>query len=378
MNRIFGAGERRLDRARRRHRRVGRVAADFGGDLGQVRRWIPLVRVAHISSHGPTSYPFCRSRDPWPRDQRHLPRGVETRPWRRAKLFELFERLRPVFREAGATASGRRAACRSVWHAGSSSSRCRRRRCAAPARRTPGTACRSVPCTAIPSRNAVTFSGKPSPTSSRSRSVHSIERARASRRRAGAISSSVSCCVELHGRQPRAVQDLVRVRVADAAEEPRVGERALERVVLARERARRTASSVASSDLEPAAVELRERVRAAHDVERRALLRARLGEDQRARREVERGERRPCPGRRARRRIPAQAAGDHEVDDEEEIVLEAEHDALAEPATPRPSCPTARRAAGSTVRSTNGLLSAHAARAPARPSAARRAPRRRR
>ena len=37
---------------------------------------------------------------------------------------------------------------------------------------------------------------------------------------------------ELHGRELRAVQDLVGVRVADAAEEPRVGERSLECVTL--------------------------------------------------------------------------------------------------------------------------------------------------
>ena len=40
---------------------------------------------------------------------------------------------------------------------------------------------------------------------------------------------------QLHGRQPRGVQDFIRVGVADAAENVRVGQGALERVVLARE-----------------------------------------------------------------------------------------------------------------------------------------------
>ena len=41
---------------------------------------------------------------------------------------------------------------------------------------------------------------------------------------------------ELQERKPRGLQDLVRVGVADAARKMRIGERALERVVLSRER----------------------------------------------------------------------------------------------------------------------------------------------
>ena len=95
------------------------------------------------------------------------------------------------------------------------------------------------PCTAISLRNAVTFSGKRSPVSARRRSIHPASVARAPR--AGARSrSSVEPRRQRERRQPRAVQDLVRVRVADAAQDARVGERALQRVVLALRAPRRT------------------------------------------------------------------------------------------------------------------------------------------
>ena len=41
---------------------------------------------------------------------------------------------------------------------------------------------------------------------------------------------------EHHGRQPRAMQDLVGIRVADAAQEMRVGERTLQCVITAAQR----------------------------------------------------------------------------------------------------------------------------------------------
>ena len=124
----------------------------------------------------------------------------------------------------------------------------------------------------------------------RSRSVHSREH-RARRRRTAARSPRRRELLrQRHRREPRAVQDLVGVGVADAAEEPRIGQRALERVVLARERRARTRRA-----WRRAARARRDRARAsaaraAHHVQRRALLRCRLGEQQRARREIERGE----------------------------------------------------------------------------------------
>ena len=64
-------------------------------------------------------------------------------------------------------------------------------------------------------------------------------------------------------------------------------------------------------------------------MERGPLLRARLGEDQRPGREVEGGEA-DLAGRLGAVFFPAQTAGDHEVEDEEEVPLQAEDDALKE------------------------------------------------
>ena len=126
------------------------------------------------------------------------------------------------------------------------------------------------------------------------------------------------------------MQDLVRVGVADAAEDVRIGQRALERVVLAHER-RAEVLQRRAEHLDPARVVLRERLLAAHHVHRRAPLRAFLGEEQRPVLEVERGQAAPA-GQRRGSLAPAQPPGDHQVDHEEELALEADHDALAEPA----------------------------------------------
>ena len=135
-----------------------------------------------------------------------------------------------------------------------------------------------------------------------------------------------------HGerRQARAVQDLVGIGVADAAEQARVGERALERVVLADERSAER-REVDRQRLEPARVVRRERVFALHEVQRCPLLRAEFGQREAAVREVERGERMAAGELRARF-LPVQAAVDHEVQDEPEVAVQAERDALAEAA----------------------------------------------
>src|SRR6185503_1455294 len=66
---------------------------------------------------------------------------------------------------------------------------------------------------------------------------------------------------ELHGRQLRAVEDLVGVGVADAAQDARIGEGALERMTLARERGAER-WEVGVEHLEPAAIELAQGVSA--------------------------------------------------------------------------------------------------------------------
>src|SRR5262249_29980350 len=72
-----------------------------------------------------------------------------------------------------------------------------------------------------------------------------------------------------------------------------------------------------------------EAVLAANDVERRPLLRARLGDDQCPPREVERRESDLSDGLRAAR-SPAKPPGDHQMKNEKEIILEREDDPLAE------------------------------------------------
>ena len=147
------------------------------------------------------------------------------------------------------------------------------------------------------------------------------------------------------------MQDLVGVGVADAGEEARIGERALEGVVLAFNRAGEL-RQIRFEDLDAARVHRLQRRLALHQMQRGAPLRAGLGERQRAVLELEERE-------RAARLLagPVQAAGDHQVQHEEELVLEPEDDALAEPGQPRTVLPSTAAKGGTAVRSRNGLKS---------------------
>jgi hypothetical protein len=134
---------------------------------------------------------------------------------------------------------------------------------------------------------------------------------------------------QLHRGQARAVQDLVGVRVANPAEDARVGQHALEGVVLGREGGPER-RRVRVEHLEPAGVVSAERRLAAHHVERGPLLGAGLGHDQRARREIEC--RQPDPARRlCARRLPVQPPGDHQMDDDKQLLLERDDQPLPEP-----------------------------------------------
>ena len=129
------------------------------------------------------------------------------------------------------------------------------------------------------------------------------------------------------------MQDLVRVRVADPAEQPRIGERALQRVILAREGGAK-GCEIGGEHLEPAGVMVIEPVLASHEVKRGAPLRARLRQHEGSRGEVERRE------SGLRRDLgagapPVKSAGDHQVDDEEELPVERDHDAFSEAAQAR-------------------------------------------
>nr|WP_293417094.1 hypothetical protein [Piscinibacter sp.] len=130
------------------------------------------------------------------------------------------------------------------------------------------------------------------------------------------------------GRQPRAVQDLVGVRIADAAEQPRIRQRALERVVLGLQ-PRQEGGRLGAHHVDAAGVLRGQRVAPGEQVQRGAAFRACFGEHQRAGIELE--------GRQCRLRRfgaggqPLQPAGDHQVDDEVQLALEGDHHPLAEP-----------------------------------------------
>ena len=70
----------------------------------------------------------------------------------------------------------------------------------------------------------------------------------------------------------------------------------------------------------------------ADEVQRRAPLRARLGEEQRPGREVERRQADLAPASFAPGGLPVQPARDHQVQDEPEVALEPDGDALADAA----------------------------------------------
>ena len=109
--------------------------------------------------------------------------------------------------------------------------------------------------------------------------------------------------------------------------------------------------------LQPAGVERPQRRLALHEVQRRPPLRARLGKGERPVVELEHCERDPA-GRSGAGRQPAQPPRDHQVDHEEELALELEHDPLADPAEADGRvCPRRTAIGGTAVRRTNGEIS---------------------
>ena len=127
-----------------------------------------------------------------------------------------------------------------------------------------------------------------------------------------------------------AEQDFVAVGVADAGEDALVGQRALERV-------RRGAQAceervvVDVEDFQSAGVEGCQRGAALDQAKGRAFLLARLGQDHAAGCEVERGQA-VALGHRLARGVPAQPAGDHQVQHGEEIVGEFDDDLFGDSA----------------------------------------------
>jgi hypothetical protein len=137
---------------------------------------------------------------------------------------------------------------------------------------------------------------------------------------------------EAERRDPGTVQDLVRVGVADAAQDVRIGQGALQRVALRRERSLER-SEVRLQHLQAAGIEGRQRRFSRDEVERGPLLAAGFGEQQRAGWEIEGGQA-DLPGHLGATRLPLKTARDHQVQHCEPFPLEADHDALAQPSKP--------------------------------------------
>ena len=124
------------------------------------------------------------------------------------------------------------------------------------------------------------------------------------------------------------MQDLVGIRVTDAAEQARIRQRAFEGMVLARQRLAKGFQR-ASHDLDAPWIVLEEIIIAAHNVNGCAFLRSGFSEKQRPPREIKRSQSEflrnflVAP-------TPSEPAGNHEVYDQKEFVSESEHDALAQ------------------------------------------------
>ena len=124
------------------------------------------------------------------------------------------------------------------------------------------------------------------------------------------------------------VEDLVGVGVADAGEDARVGEGALEGAVFGGEGGAE-GCEVGGEDFNAAGVHVFEGGLALENIEGGSALGAGFGEDEGAVGEVEGGEI-VAASEFCAERAPVEAAGDHEMKDEPEAVVELEDDAFAD------------------------------------------------
>src|SRR6185437_3326093 len=128
-------------------------------------------------------------------------------------------------------------------------------------------------------------------------------------------------------RQPRGMQNLIGVGVADPAEQSRVGERAFERMVLAPQPLRELRET-RFEDLDAARVLQLQIVLPLYDVKRGPTLGSGFGQRERAALECKLGQHRAAPPRRTPLE-PVQAARDHQMQDQPKIALEPDRDALS-------------------------------------------------
>ena len=133
---------------------------------------------------------------------------------------------------------------------------------------------------------------------------------------------------ELHGGELRVPQDFVGISVADAAEDAGICESALEGVIFRLQGASEVGESGVEK-FEASGVEGLQAFEALYEVKRGAFLRACLGPKERAVREIKGGETARATDFGAKG-FPVKAAGDHQMEDEPEVVFESDADALAE------------------------------------------------
>ena len=130
------------------------------------------------------------------------------------------------------------------------------------------------------------------------------------------------------GDRLRPVEDLVRIRIADTAEQAWVGERPFEGVVPAT-KCRAEGVQIRLEDFEPAGIVGLQGRCPFDQVERRPLLRAGLGQDQGTAIEIEGRE--VALTRDARAGVlPMEAPRDHEMEYQPHVVLEADGNAFTE------------------------------------------------
>ena len=126
------------------------------------------------------------------------------------------------------------------------------------------------------------------------------------------------------------MQNLVGIGVADATDHARIGESAFESAILGGQSITK-GIEIAVEDFDAAGVDRVEAVFAAENMERSAALGAGFGEHERAVREVE-GRETITAGKPDVLRAPMQAACDHQVENEPEVAIDPDGDALADAA----------------------------------------------
>src|SRR5215470_17247999 len=125
------------------------------------------------------------------------------------------------------------------------------------------------------------------------------------------------------------MKNLVGVGVANAAEQMRIGQRTLERVIASAERLRK-GHEIGIHHLEPARLVLRKGGFSLDDIQRRLPLGTRLSEDQGSILEIE-CEEADFAGDCGAGRLPSKAPRDHQVEYEKELTIGFNDHTFAQP-----------------------------------------------